>query len=202
MPLVGIRCSVEAMLTKACRPKPATRPGRREHDEQILLLHQPQQAAQHDEGEHGEDDEADHHAEFLAGHGEDEIGMRVGQHVLDAALARAAAEQAAIAERLQRRGDLIVVAGVPVEEALHPAAAHAGRTHRRRPPAPHERQQPDADEERGSARDVELREEDGGDHAPACRYPAATSAAARSARNTRDRRCSMPGNAARCAAPR
>jgi hypothetical protein len=38
--------------------------------------------------------------------GEDEVGMRVGQDVLDPALARAAAEQPAIAERLHGDGHL------------------------------------------------------------------------------------------------
>ncbi len=102
MPLVGIRCSVEAMLTNACRPKPATSPVPASTTNRSLLLQQPQQAAQHDEGEDAQDDQADDHAELLAGDGEDEVGMRVGQHVLHAALARPAPEQPAIAERLQR----------------------------------------------------------------------------------------------------
>ena len=41
--------------------------------------------------------EADDQAQLLAGHGEDEIGMRVGQIFLHRAFAGAAAPQAAIA---------------------------------------------------------------------------------------------------------
>ena len=117
------------MLTNACRPKPVTRPVQRQHDEQVLLLQQPQQAAQHDEGEHADDDQADDHAEFLAGDGEDEVGMRVGQHVLDAALARAAAEQPAVAERLQRGVRLIVAAGAVagMQEVLAPGFCTCGK---------------------------------------------------------------------------
>ena len=73
-------------------------------------------------------DEADDQAELLARDREDEVGMRVGQHHLDRALARAAAEQPAVLERLQRAVDLIGVAGRRVEEAVDAARARAGST--------------------------------------------------------------------------
>ena len=60
-------------------------------------------------------------AEFLAGDGEDEIGVRVGQHVLDPALAGAAAPQPAIGESLHRAVDLIAVAGRRIEKAVDAA---------------------------------------------------------------------------------
>ena len=49
-----------------------------------------------------DDHQADDQAEFLAGDREDEVGVRIGQDVLDPALARAAAQQAAVAEGFQR----------------------------------------------------------------------------------------------------
>ena len=42
--------------------------------------------------------QAEHDAEFLAGHREDEIGVAFGQNALDGALARAVAEPAAAHE--------------------------------------------------------------------------------------------------------
>ncbi len=42
--------------------------------------------------------QAQDQAEFLAGHRHDEVGMGVGQHLLDPAFAGAAAEQAAVME--------------------------------------------------------------------------------------------------------
>ena len=153
MPLVGIRCSVEAMLTKACRPKLVTRPVAAEHDERVVLGEQAQQAAQHDEGEHAEDDQADDQAEFLAGDGEDEVGMGVRQDVLDAALARAAAEQAAIAEGLQRRRRPDSCRRcVGMQEALHAAVHMREERRRRRQPAPPMPPSADADQDDSSAR--------------------------------------------------
>ena len=58
-----------------------------------LVSFSARQAAQHDEGEQRDDDQAGDQAELLAGDGEDEVGMGVGQLRLDRALARAAAEQ-------------------------------------------------------------------------------------------------------------
>ena len=90
-----------------------------------------QQAADHDEGEHADDHQTDDHAEFLAGDGEDEVRMRVGQHVLDVALTGTAAPQPAIAERLQRLGRLII-GGCPrrarMQEFLH-ALLHVAEEH-------------------------------------------------------------------------
>ena len=60
--------------------------------------------------EHREQHEAEDHAELLARDGEHEVRVRVGQHVLDVALARPAPEQATAAECLQRAVHLIVVA--------------------------------------------------------------------------------------------
>ena len=55
--------------------------------------------------------------EFLAHHREHEIRMRVRQHVLDPALTRPAPQQPAIPERLERRVNLVVVAGRRVDES-------------------------------------------------------------------------------------
>ena len=94
MPLVGIRCSARRHVDDRLQAELHEQAGRGEHDEEIVLLQQPREAAQHDEGEERDDDEADDEAELLAGDGEDEIGMRVGQHVLHRAFAGAAAPAA------------------------------------------------------------------------------------------------------------
>ena len=54
--------------------------------------------------------EAGEHAVFLGDHGENEVGVGVGQHGLDGALARALAEEAALDEGLQRPVGLEAVA--------------------------------------------------------------------------------------------
>jgi len=123
---------------------------------------QPQQSAHHDEREDRQDHQAEDHAEFLARDGEDEVGMGVGQNVLDPSLAGAAPQQAAVAERLHRRVDLVVVAGA-IEEFIdasvhvvgpaicqHPAAASQPDSHR--------------DEDQVQAADIKLDQEHGGDH--------------------------------------
>ena len=60
--------------------------------------------------------------DLLAGDGEDEIGMGVGQELLDGAFSGTAAEQAAVHERLEAGVDLIGVAGGGVEKAIDAAA--------------------------------------------------------------------------------
>ena len=65
-------------------------------------------------------DEADDEPELLAGDGEDKIGMRVGQHIFDRALAGAAAPQPAIGKGFERPVDLIAVAGRGIEELVDP----------------------------------------------------------------------------------
>ena len=50
---------------------------------------------------------ADDQPEFLARDGKDEVGMGIGQDVLDHALARSATQKPAIAESLQRGQRLI-----------------------------------------------------------------------------------------------
>ena len=93
MPLAGMSWMVEAMLMAACRPNCTPSAGGRQGDEQAGLLRGARQRAQGHEGEQAEDHQADDQAEFLAGDGHDEIGVRVGQLRLHRALARAAAEQ-------------------------------------------------------------------------------------------------------------
>src|SRR3546814_5738587 len=86
------------------------------HDEERVLAQQAREAAQHHEGEEAKNDEAGDEAHFLAGDGEDEVGVGVWQLRLHGALAGTAAEQAAVHEGLQRAVDLIAVAGRRIEE--------------------------------------------------------------------------------------
>ncbi len=95
---------VEPMLMKACSPNWASSPDDGEHHEQVRLHHHARKAAQHDEGEHRHQQQAADQPELLARHGEHEVGVRVGQQQLDRALARAAAEQPAMLERLDASG--------------------------------------------------------------------------------------------------
>src|SRR5207237_3564345 len=95
--------------------------GGREDDEEIVLLEDAREAAQHDEAEDQHDDDAGHEAELLAGDGEDEIGMGVGQELLDRAFAWASAPQPAIHESLDRAVDLIAVAARRIEKAVDAA---------------------------------------------------------------------------------
>ena len=102
MPLVGIRRNAEAMLIDRLQAELDQEPGRGEQHELVLLLQQPRKPAQHDEGEQRDDQQAGDQAELLAGDGEDEVGMGVGQYVLDRALARAAAPKPAIDKGFER----------------------------------------------------------------------------------------------------
>ena len=76
------------------------------------------QRADDDEGEQGDQDEAQHDAEFLRRHREHEVGVAFGQDALDRALARAAAEPAAAHEGFGRDVDIEGVAGGRIEEAI------------------------------------------------------------------------------------
>ncbi len=87
-------------------------------DEAVGLLRGLGQAAQHDEGEQSEQDEAGDQPIFLGGHGEDEVGVGVGQHVLHRALAGPSAEPAAMEEGVERAVGLVGVAGGGIEEAV------------------------------------------------------------------------------------
>ena len=121
IPLVGIMPRVENKLTIVCKPKPAQQTRGGENDEQILLPHQSQQAAQHDEGEHADQQHADDQTELLANHGENDVGVHVGNAVLDHPLTRAATGQPAVGERLHHLADLIIAAVFAVQELIDPA---------------------------------------------------------------------------------
>ena len=171
MPLVGIRCRVEAMLIAACSPNWIEQAGRREQDEEAAFLRHPRKPAQHDEREQRDDDEADDHSELFPGDGEDKIGMRVGEDVLHRAFARTAAPQPAIGKSLDRAVHLIAVAGRGIEEVVDPdpdmrqvhigadQSAEPGESARRNPVKPHpgheELRKPDGRDDRRHA-DVRL----------------------------------------------
>jgi len=93
-------------------------PGHRQYDEQVVFSAHAGQAAQHDKGEKAQDKQAGDDAEFLTGNGEDKIGMRIGKGLLNLALARAAPQQPAIAEGIERAPDLVVVPGRWIEEII------------------------------------------------------------------------------------
>ena len=80
-----------------------------------------------------QDQQADDQAELLAGDREDEVGVRVGQHVLDRALARAAAEQPAVAEGFERACRPGSCRRPPDRGSGRRGCARAGRRSRRRP---------------------------------------------------------------------
>src|SRR3546814_12259054 len=63
------------------------------HDEERVLAQQAREAAQHHEGEEAKNDEAGDEAHFLAGDGEDEVGVGVWQLRLHGALAGRSAER-------------------------------------------------------------------------------------------------------------
>ena len=83
-----------------------------------------------DEAKESDQREAGHHAEFLAGDGEDEVGMGVGQDALVDAFPRPVAEPSARQYALQRGVDLERVDdaadGIGIEEAQH-ALVHVRR---------------------------------------------------------------------------
>src|SRR6185295_13897317 len=70
------------------------------------------------EGEEENEDDAGEKAEFLAEHGEDEIGMGVGKNALGRSPAGAGAEETAVVERLKGRIDLEGVALVGAQEPV------------------------------------------------------------------------------------
>ena len=74
--------------------------------EQPLVRHRPRKAAKHDKGIKRQQRQAGQRAEFLAGHGEDEIRMRVGKMVLNRPVTRADTEQAAIGKGIAGLLDL------------------------------------------------------------------------------------------------
>ena len=123
MPFGGIRCMVDAMFISACMPNSASSAAAGEQHEQVGVLERADEAAQHDEGEERDQQQAEQQAELLAGDGEDEVGVRVRQHLLDRAFARAAAEQPAAVKGLERPLDLIAVAARRIEELVD-ALAH------------------------------------------------------------------------------
>ena len=82
MPLVGIRCRLDAMLMTACRPKPVSKAGDAEQHEHVVLGDHARQRAQHDEGEAGDQQQADDQAELLARHREDEVECASGSTIL------------------------------------------------------------------------------------------------------------------------
>ena len=94
--------------------------GAAKHDEHVLLPRQAQQAAQHDEAEHADQQQTDDQAIFLAHDGEDDVGMDVGDGFLDDALAGSAAEPAAAGEGVHDLADLVV--GLLVPEHVEAAA--------------------------------------------------------------------------------
>ena len=98
-------------------------PGGGKTDERVAVAHRLDERTDHDEGEQSHETEAEHHAEFLRGHGEHEIGMAFGEDALDGALAGAAAEPAAADERFGGDVDVEGIAGGGIEEAVE-ATAH------------------------------------------------------------------------------
>ena len=86
--------------------------------EAVRLLRGLGQSAQNDEGEQSDQHEADDETIFFGRHGEDEVGVGVGQYVLDRAFARPSPEPAAMEEGFERAVGLVGVAGGRIEEAV------------------------------------------------------------------------------------
>src|SRR5579883_2672488 len=93
----------------------------REHDEEIEILERAGEAPQHDESEERDDGERRRQAQLLAGNGEDEIGMRVGQRQLHRSLSRPGAGEPAMDEGVERAVHLVGVAGGWIEESIDAA---------------------------------------------------------------------------------
>src|ERR1700723_2729831 len=91
MPLVGISRRADAMLIAACRPNWIKRPVAASSTHLSCSCHS-----------------------------KDEIGVRVGQHVLYRAFARSLAPHPAADKSLQGALDLIGIAGIGVEKAVNP----------------------------------------------------------------------------------
>ena len=95
MPLAGIRCRLTAMLIALWMPKSINSPAaaKRQNGSSLrVALKRPRNTMK---AKIVNEQQAGHDAEFLAGHGEDEIRMSVGQNALDRAFARPFAEPAA-----------------------------------------------------------------------------------------------------------
>ena len=103
MPLVGIRLRLTAMLISACRPNWAIRPVAASWTKRSLGLGEAPKPAQDQEREQRHQRQAGDNAELLGGGGEDEVGMGVRQVPFLHPLARAAAEQAALATARRAR---------------------------------------------------------------------------------------------------
>ena len=106
MPLAGMARRLTAMLIQLCTPNMTVMPAAAKRQNGSGLREASQERAQDDEAEEGDQRHAGDHAEFLAGDGEDEVGVRVGQDALVDALARPAPEPAARENALQRGVDL------------------------------------------------------------------------------------------------
>ena len=81
-------------------------PGAGEPDERVALAHEPQQRADHDGEVERHDDDAEDQPELLGGDRDDEVGVRVRQRPLDAAVADADPEEAALLDGVRRVADL------------------------------------------------------------------------------------------------
>ena len=121
MPLAGIRCRLTAMLMADCMPNRMARPAAAKRVKASSLRMARAQRADDDEGEQRDQRQAERDAEFLRRHREDEVGVALGQHALDRALARASAEPAAAHEAFGRDVDVEGVAGRRIEEVLDAA---------------------------------------------------------------------------------
>ena len=89
MPLAGIRCRLTAMLMADCSAEQDGKAGGGKARERLVVAQRARQRAHDDEGEQRDQHQAEHDAEFLRRHREDEIGVALRQHALDGALARA-----------------------------------------------------------------------------------------------------------------
>ena len=133
--LGGDGAQIDGHVDPALHAEHQRQPRSGEAAERILVAQGEPQAAHDDEAEEGDQREAGDHAEFLAGDGEDEVGVRVGQNALVDALARPAPEPAARENALQRGVDLERVdhaaGGIGIDETQH-ALVHVRRKLERR----------------------------------------------------------------------
>ena len=106
MPLAGIRCRLTAILIALWMPNSMTRPEPAKRQNGSSLREATARPRMTMNTKTDDDDETGDDAEFLRRHGENEIGMRVGQNALDRALARPLAGPAAGMKALQRGIDL------------------------------------------------------------------------------------------------
>ncbi len=97
--------------------------------ERVVVAVGQHEAAQHDKGEEPRERDAEQEAELLPRDREDEVGMRVGQHALEGALAWTLAEPGPRHEAVHRRVDLEGVAGARAVrgiEEVEDAVTHMG----------------------------------------------------------------------------